>query len=137
MENFEKDCIEGINGRPNYLRMNGEEMKQWVEAWCFLARLTFFLTEGSAYISCALQNNQAMGGGLVFPSWINFLSNEGIYIHFLCTEDFKLIVGSQWMNGRRILGLQLCLCGFEKFRGTSKTNLVWAKFPRLPLELWN
>ena len=83
-------------------------MKPWVVAWCFLARSTFFLKEGSAYISCALQTNEAMGGGLVleesayiscalqtnevmggglvFFSEINFLSNGGIYIHFLCTE---------------------------------------------------
>lgn len=42
-----------------------------------------------------------------------------------------------WVKGQGFIILQIWRVGFDPFSKVPRRNLVWAKLPGLPLELWN
>lgn len=48
-----------------------------------------------------------------------------------------MILRFSWLKGRGFLILQKWKVGFDPFIKTPQRNLLWVKFPGLPLELWD
>lgn len=51
-------------------------------------------------------------------------------------EDAK-ILSLRWIQARRFLSLKKWSVGFNSIKKVTERKTMWAKLPRLPLELWS
>lgn len=68
---------------------------------------------------------------------VNILFNGWMVFHFLNQEDTKQILDTSWVKDTGFVTLQKWKIGFDPFTKLHRRNLIWEKWPGLPLELWN